>query len=69
MSHVIFLPPYFVYHAKMKVKLYRQLHELGYLPDNWADIHKEYYSSYTDNPCIEHLININPEEEGVCFKE
>ena len=69
MSHIIFLPPYFVYHAKMKVKLYRQLYELGYLPDNWAEIHIEYYSSYTDNPCPEHLININPVEEDVCFQE
>ena len=43
MSHVVFMPKYYIFQAKTRVKMYSQLCEHGYLPDNWADIQKEYY--------------------------
>ena len=45
MKHIIYLPKYYIYHASTQVKLYRQLHELGYLPDSWAEDQREYYRS------------------------
>ena len=45
MAHIIFLPDYYIYHASTQVKLYRQLHDLGYLPDSWAENQREYYRS------------------------
>ena len=45
MTHIIFLPDYYIYHASTQVKLYRQLHDLGYLPDSWAENQREYYRS------------------------
>ena len=41
MSHIIFLPKYYIHKANTKVQTYNQLHENGFLPDNWADIHIE----------------------------
>ncbi|HCI49107.1 MAG: hypothetical protein A2621_02035 [Alphaproteobacteria bacterium RIFCSPHIGHO2_01_FULL_41_14] len=43
MSHIIFLPQYYIYQASTRVQIYRQLLEEGYLPRNWADRHREYY--------------------------
>ena len=45
MKHIVFLPMYYIYHASTQVKLFRQLHELGYLPDSWAEDQREYYRS------------------------
>ena len=46
MSHVIFLPKYRFYAPKTQVQTYHLLHEKGYLPDNWTDIHIEFYKLY-----------------------
>ena len=43
MSHVIFLPEYYIYQTNTNVQIYHQLHEKGYLPDHWLHIHYEFY--------------------------
>jgi hypothetical protein len=52
MGHIIFLPKYYIYQAKTRVKVYRQLQENGYLPDNWAEIQKEYYVALYKNKLV-----------------
>jgi len=49
MSHIIFLPKYYIYQAKTRVKVYRQLWENGYLPDDWAEVQKAYYIALSKN--------------------
>ena len=68
MRHIVFLPKYYIYHAKIKVKLFRQLCELGYLSDDWADIQKEYYFTLSGKQFPEILLNFDP-DENICFEE
>ena len=47
MCHIIFLPKYFVYFASTELmEIYCELHKIGYLPDEWIDIHKEFFSYF-----------------------
>ena len=43
MSHIVFLPKHYIYQAKTRVKIYRQLQEKGYLPDNWDGLQRDFY--------------------------
>ena len=63
MSHIVFLPKYYIYHASTQVKLYRQLHELGYLPDSWAEDQREYYRSTSKERVSfpEDILNYDPD--------
>ena len=57
------LPEYYIYHASTQVKLYRQLHELGYLPDSWAEDQREYYRSISKERVSfpEEILNYDPD--------
>ena len=63
MSHIVFLPEYYIYHASKQVKLYRQLHELGYVPDSWAEDQREYYRSISKERVSfpEEILNYDPD--------
>lgn len=49
MGHIAFLPEYYIYQAKTRVKIYRQLQETGYLPENWDKIQKATYIALVQN--------------------
>lgn len=70
MSHIIFLPNYYIYQAKTQVKIYRQLCEHGYLPDNWADIQKEFYVLSSKKPVSfpEEILRYDPDAD-LSFEE
>lgn len=70
MSHIIFLPNYYIYQAKTQVKIYRQLCEHGYLPDNWDDIQKEFYVLSSKKPVSfpEEVLRYDPDAD-LSFEE
>ena len=70
MSHIIFLPNYYIYQAKTQVKIYRQLCEHGYLPHNWADIQKEFYLLSSKKPVSfpEEILRYDPDAD-LSFEE
>lgn len=70
MSHIIFLPSYYIYQASKKVKIYRQLYELGYLPRNWPELHKQFYTVSSKKPVTfpEELLSYDPDAD-VSFEE
>ena len=48
MSHIVFLPNYYINIAEKKVKLYNELCAQGYLPNDWVTIHRSYYLSLSE---------------------
>ena len=39
----MFLPKYYIWHAKNKVRVYERLQELGYLSADWDEKQREIY--------------------------
>jgi len=70
MGHIIFLPRYYIYQASNKVKTYRQLRELGYLPETWPDLHKQFYTMSSERPVTfpEELLSCDPDAD-ISFEE
>jgi hypothetical protein len=70
MSHIFFLPQYYIYQAKKIVKLYQQLCELGYLPHNWSELQKEYYVLTTKKKiCFYEETILGDPDVGLTFEE
>lgn len=71
MGHIVFLPSYYIYQAASeRVKIYRQLCTLGYLPENWPEIHKQFYRESSKKPLTfpEELLSYDPDAD-ISFEE
>ena len=69
MAHIIFVPKYYIYHASTQVKIYRQLHDLGYLPDSWVEDQREYYRSLSNEIFPEDVLECDPDKDFSFIEE